>query len=468
MTTYYFEGLSWVTEGVGTGQETTTEFQTIQVGIYDADGTLTLTPTGNLLDGSFEEIDPASFDSLVFGEWPASPINPSDAPLMSFGYIEWGGNTSYVVAVDTMLDADTRQSQIFVIGGDPIPVSNQQEFEEFGALITDIGAVESGPFAPGQPLDLSQGPGVQISENDLFGGSDGDDALDGGVGDDFIFGFAGDDTLSGGTGENVFVGGAGNDVFLGGAEHDSISYAIEGRDGGPGGVVVNFETGIATDSYGNTDQLISIEGVSGTFADDTIIGSDSTAGAIKMRGYDGSDTFIGGSASFDTVDYTNEVEIGGHQGVSVNLRTGIAVDAWGNTDSLTEIDRIRGTALEDQLIGDDRDNVLEGNEGDDQILGGGGDDRIIGGAGRDIVAGGSGSDSFVFSAGSEVDAILGFDTTEDLFQIDSSTGVTSLSQLAGLVSVHAGYTVLDFGDGDVAVFVGVVNPLGLIDNIEFI
>ena len=94
-------------------------------------------------------------------------------------------------------------------------------------------------------------------------------------------------------------GGAGNDTLDGGDGSDLVSYVSDAQFGGTAGVNVNLATGIAIDGFGNTDTLISIEGVSGSNAADTLVGSD---GIDILFGLGGND-FLDGGAGEDAVVY---------------------------------------------------------------------------------------------------------------------------------------------------------------------
>jgi Ca2+-binding RTX toxin-like protein len=78
----------------------------------------------------------------------------------------------------------------------------------------------------------------------------------------YVFGRAGNDSITGGsTGEYIHPG-SGRDTMDGGGGSDTVDYADDGYDGGARatpGASVNLETGVATDAWGHTDQLISIE-----------------------------------------------------------------------------------------------------------------------------------------------------------------------------------------------------------------
>lgn len=119
-------------------------------------------------------------------------------------------------------------------------------------------------------------------------------------------------------------------------------------------------------------------------------------GHDQFQDDDGSDTFRGG-AGVDSVSYY----FGGS--VTVNLATGIAIDAEG-TDTLDSIENVFCSEASDTLIGNAEDNsldcfdradVLKDGGGNDYLFGGfadaleggGGDDRLIGGQGKDTLAG---------------------------------------------------------------------------------
>ena len=59
----------------------------------------------------------------------------------------------------------------------------------------------------------------------------------------------------------------------------------------------------------------------------------------------------------------------------VDLSAGIAQDGFGGTDTLVNIEHVRGSELHsDTLIGDAGDNTLDGRAGDDTLIGGEGTD----------------------------------------------------------------------------------------------
>ena len=99
--------------------------------------------------------------------------------------------------------------------------------------------------------------------------------------------------------------------------------------------------------------------------------------------------------------------------VFVDLSAGIAQDGHGGTDTLVNIERVRGSDLgDDTLIGDAGSNKLEGRDGDDTLIGGEGFDDLHGGSGDDTLDGGVGQDFLNGAAGNDV--LFGGDGSDDL------------------------------------------------------
>jgi Ca2+-binding RTX toxin-like protein len=233
------------------------------------------------------------------------------------------------------------------------------------------------------------------SGNNIIVGTAVNDVIKGFDGNDQLTGFSGADLLEGGNGNDVLVGNEGNDTLDGGSGTDEVLYY---RETGSNGVNVNLETGVATDSHGNTDRLTSIERVYGTSHNDTITGLDSVGdllfgreGNDALNGGGGNDTLVGGSGSDtlnggsgnDNVAYFLET---GTSGVSVDLLAGSATDTFGNNDVLTSIEYIFGSDQNDTILGSNVDgDRLFGRDGDDYIDGRDGNNLIYSGAGDDHI-----------------------------------------------------------------------------------
>ena len=218
----------------------------------------------------------------------------------------------------------------------------------------------------------------------------------------YVFARAGNDSVTGGIGNDNFYGGSGNDTLNGGAGFDNASYFDDGFDGGgagPQGVVVNLSTGTATDNWGNTDTLISIENVQGSALADNITGDaanntlNGDAGADSIFGAGGRD-FITGGAGNDTLnggvvtDLVNFSDLntvsysGATAGVTVNMSgitgsgstgSGTATgDASVGTDILSNFNFIQGSAFNDTITGSTASwfEQIEGGAGNDSLDGG--------------------------------------------------------------------------------------------------
>jgi Ca2+-binding RTX toxin-like protein len=321
---------------------------------------------------------------------PYGQADNDEAYFFQISYLDGSGVEQTLVMLSIYEEsADT--DHLFVLSStDPglaIP-TDQAELNAFfiDAIVnaTSIGAVTDPSFAPGAPVDFTAtfGPTLDsVGDDDTWTGSDEGEFFDGGDGAD---------SLDGGAGEDVLVGGAGNDTIEGGAGDDAVLYSL---DGGAGPVNVDLGAGTATDSHGNTDSLSGIEQVGGTALNDTLVGD---AGDNTLAGGAGDDT-LDGAGGIDEADY----EFLEQGGVQVDLANETATDSFGNTDTLLNIENVRGSAFDDTIIGDEGDNMLFGQAGNDDLRGGGGNDYFdtsVGTGEADSVDGGAGDDTVRFFA----------------------------------------------------------------------
>ncbi|MDD5333965.1 MAG: hypothetical protein PHS32_09475 [Rhodoferax sp.] len=167
----------------------------------------------------------------------------------------------------------------------------------------------------------------------------------------------------------VFRGGAGNDTIDGGQGYDRVDYTSS--TAGVNVVLNDTLNGSASDGLGGTDVLRNIEGVRGSAFNDTLTGSN-TAAFESFEGLEGNDS-IDGMGGIDRVDYKVA-----RSGVIVNLSTGTASDGYEGTDTLLNIENVRGSRdFNDSITGNAADNVLEGLGGNDTLMGGAGNDTAI-------------------------------------------------------------------------------------------
>ncbi len=264
--------------------------------------------------------------------------------------------------------------------------------------------------------------------NDTLEGGAGTNVLEGGYGNDRLVGGADDDNLKGEEGNDVLVAGDGLDTLTGGAGSDTADYS--GADGpvhltiGDDAVqadVVNDDGEDGIDSF--DDVLYGIERLVGTTGSDslTVAFSANFQATAGLKGYNnqgngspladafynllggnGTDVLTGPSAIngvFVMADYSTSpgaahaflgsgiITVGG-----VGLTGGAADDGFGATDTLSNIDGLRGSSHDDILVGGSQSrNVVGtlfesyiGGEGNDTIAGSGGavdhslDDSISG------------------------------------------------------------------------------------------
>nr|WP_281408843.1 cadherin domain-containing protein [Microvirga arsenatis] len=266
--------------------------------------------------------------------------------------------------------------------------------------------------------------------DDHIVGHNGANVLLGDEGNDTLLGAAGWDTLDGGNGNDLLIGGIGNltdedyflasngnDTIYGGSEFqgdnpdfnwneiryfDSGFGSIEvqfGDNGGPGTVQKKNGSG----SVVGTDTFSAIQAILGTNGADTFRGGD-TYGVQRFVGYKGNDTFDG-TKGVNEVDYRTEARVLGiTTGITVDLgsqNTATVTDLSGNTDTLTLIERVRGTEQNDTVRGNGLNNRLRGDKGNDIIDGRDGDDRLEGGDGNDTITGGLGNDTLQDGAGND-------------------------------------------------------------------
>ena len=270
---------------------------------------------------------------------------------------------------------------------------------------------------------------IGSNHNDILAGDRRDNVIDGGAGNDTLYGGpgGGDDEMSGGPGNDRIFGGQGDDTLVGGPGADRLV-------GGHGQDLVSY-TG---SPEGVTVRLHSL--------------------AAK-----------GGDARGDTFESLVDVAYTDANGVA-------------QTDSLPDVERLTGSAHNDILAGDRRDNVIDGGDGNDtlyggpgggddvmaggpghdRLFGGQGNDTLTGGPGDDRLAGGHGNDVFVFGPGDGADTVtdfssgtdkvdltaFGIESVEDLDMATGDDGVTiDLTDVDGGTILLAGLTVVpDAGD----------------------
>lgn len=199
-----------------------------------------------------------------------------------------------------------------------------------------------------------------------------------------------------------------------------------------------------------------IPGVTSTEEDDFwgTPGKDNYKGGIGddyFSGSEGNDTLDGGSGTFDQVSYAFDPS-----GVVANLKSGKATDGWGDTDRLKNIEVLRGSAYNDKLTGNGKDNVFRGLEGKDTLNGGNGADQIR--YDRDARYGGEDGVTVRLDKGYAIDGFGDRDTLKNIENVrgsefgDAITGNGGKNRIEGEAGADTllgkgGKDTIDGGDG---------------------
>jgi len=255
-----------------------------------------------------------------------------------------------------------------------------------------------------------------VSVNLAFGqAADGHGTTDTLVNINVVTGSRHNDTLIGGSGNETFTGGTGNDSIDGAGGSDTVDYRFA-----LAGVTVNLSTGTGLDGNNGTDSLTSIENIRGSqyYADvltgdsgnNSIIGFagndtlSGLAGIDYLQGDAGGDTLDGGAGTADIANYGND---GAAITVTFGATAGSAsvIDGTGATDTLLNIEIVRGSAFNDIFTGNSNGETIVTSAGNDTASMGAGNDVVSAtntlGA-NDVLDGGAGTDSLMMSGGTTV------------------------------------------------------------------
>lgn len=272
----------------------------------------------------------------------------------------------------------------------------------------------------------------------------------GGSGVDRMFGNAAVNSLFGGSGNDTLNGRAGGDILDGGIGSDTIDYSTDAAAGGGLAINAYLASNLATDGFGFTDTLTSIENVIGTNVNvagynDIILGTtgsnfvDARGGGDIVVASDGADVIYGGLG----VD-----ALYGGDGADTVVGSGF-YDAFNG-----EIDYLFGDAGADYIyVGSAGNAYIEGGSGDDNIYGGSATDYVLSGTGVDRVTLGSGVDLVILYASelraNEFDTYLDFTDGYDFIYANASlAGSATFVDAAGYsymaIAVSGGYHLTVF------------------------
>ena len=315
----------------------------------------------------------------------------------------------------------------------------------------------------------------------IISGDNNNNTLNGTSGDDEIHPGDGNDTVYAGDGDDLIYWEGGRDTVYGGDGRDIISLAgllqafvINMSDGWyiqglwPSGMtsllfMYSIEGVIGTD-YNDSFYLVDdpddlrdfyLDGgegrdeIRGGRGDDEIYGGGGADSIYSSRGNDsmhGGDTGLDPFGVQDTLYYTGTDAI---QGIVADLRTGVVIDEYGDTDTISGFEVLRtDTPFADVIDGSDiNDNIRTAGTGD-TIRAHGGDDAIeVEGAGD--FDGGDGKDAIGFTtSGLHVDPLT------------DAYGRSFIERTAGVIVNLSTGTIDDDGFGNSGTVANIENVYG--------
>jgi Ca2+-binding RTX toxin-like protein len=311
--------------------------------------------------------------------------------------------------------------------------------------------------------------------NDILRDRDGIDSAQGGNNNDTIdIAFANDwvNPNSQRRSENKISGGYGDDTVTVTMNHADFFISLSSDEPGNSTSQDGNDTVTLQGTY--KQSAIDLGGGNDTFnggvGDDTVVagtGNDWVAGSEgndQLRGQQGNDTLDGGN-SIDTTSYEDSPMGIDSKGVVVNLdetqhynnpggefhetvfsgiliptdlepafaiNAGTALDGYGTTDILKNLENIVGSAYHDVLIGNNRNNYIQGLAGNDLLIGNGGNDTLDGGNGNDTASYRRASTSVKINlAALQPTATDGSGGTDQLISIENLIASDSADEIIG-------------------------------------
>jgi len=307
---------------------------------------------------------------------------------------------------DTLLAWEGNDTLLGGLGSDFLRGDSGDDVLDGGGNLPGLPSSEDADTASYQ--GMASGAVVNLQIGVAFDGMGGTDTL---IDIEIVRGSNFDDLIIGGNATNDtferYEALAGNDTMDGGSGLDEVSYQLA-----TSGVVVDLASGTASDGLGGTDSFTNMEYIRGSNHADTLLGDD---GDNRFRGLAGADV-MDGRGGIDEADYTlspNGViaNLGpdsytGNVGFGdVTVLSGTARDGHGGSgsaDLLISIEDLRGSEINDILVGSEDANRLRGE------------------GGNDILVGGAGSDTFEWEFADQgtavspaLDTVVDFDSAED-------------------------------------------------------
>ena len=242
-------------------------------------------------------------------------------------------------------------------------------------------------------------------------------------GNDTLYGNGGSDILIGGVGDDVISGDDGGDVILGDngvvvrtdpdAADDNDIYTTNAATGGNDTINGGAGNDIILGGYGN-------DGIIGWTGDDIILGDNGKVirnGADEVERIQTMDPASGGADTLYGND-GNDILIGGSSGDAVYGGAGNDVILGDNGVVIRKPDAGSKNDIYSTDLGIGGDDNLNGQEGDDIIIGGPGNDQLTGELGNDILVGDQ-----AYIQRSESDVVERIATRQYITAIDGATSI---------------------------------------------
>jgi serralysin len=178
---------------------------------------------------------------------------------------------------------------------------------------------------------------------------------------------------------------------------------------------------------------------------DTINGN---GGDDFIKGDPGNDIINGGINDYDTLTY-EESHFPGRlatRGINVNMTTGVVLDCWGFTDTISGFEEVRGSRFADVFLGDANDNRFMGLRGADSFDGGSQSDLDTVAYYQDYRFGGSRGIVANWASGTVRD---GWGSIDTIANIENIVGTKFNDRFS---SVGAGVEAVMTGDGGIDVY----------------
>jgi Ca2+-binding RTX toxin-like protein len=176
---------------------------------------------------------------------------------------------------------------------------------------------------------------------------------------------------------------------------------------------------------------------------DNIITDTSSGVKVSSSGYSGADVKVSNNSVVSDATFSTDAKAWLAAGYNNPLSSSTSGGTTGGTSGGST-----GGTTGSTVNGTSGDDILTGTTGNDTLVGGAGHDTLNGGAGNDVLTGGKDGDTFIITHGLGNDTITDFlPQYSDVVQV-TDYGVTSFTQLKGMMSQSGADTVINFGGGE--------------------